>query len=39
MRGVAERSLSSILRSKLVTTLIDNNVWGKVNAGGGAREF
>jgi hypothetical protein len=34
MRRVEERSLSSILRSKLLTTLINNDVWGKVNAGG-----
>ena len=31
-RRVEERSLSSILRSKLLTTLINNEVWGKVNA-------
>jgi hypothetical protein len=34
MRGVEERSLSSILRSELLTTLINNDVWRKVNAGG-----
>src|SRR5260370_29335657 len=34
MRGVEERSLSSILRSKLLTALINNDVWVKVNAGG-----
>jgi hypothetical protein len=34
MRGVEERSLSSILRSKLLTTLINNDVSGKVNASG-----
>jgi hypothetical protein len=32
MRGVEERSLSSILRSKRLTTLINNDVSGKVNA-------
>ncbi len=32
--GVEERSLSSILRSKLLTTLINNDVSGKVNASG-----
>ncbi len=37
MRGVEERSLSSILRSKLLTTLINNDVSGKVNASGWAR--
>jgi len=36
MRRVEERSLSSILRSKLLTTLINNDVSGKVNASGGA---
>jgi hypothetical protein len=35
MRGVEERSLSSILRSELLTTLINNDVSGKVNASGG----
>jgi hypothetical protein len=35
MRGVEERSLSSILRSALLTTLINNDVSGKVNASGG----
>jgi hypothetical protein len=39
MRGVEERSLSSILRSELLTTLINNDVWGKLNAGEGAREL
>jgi hypothetical protein len=34
MRGVEERSLSSILRSKLLTALINNDVWVKVNASG-----
>jgi hypothetical protein len=34
MQGVEERSLSSILRSKLLTTLINNDVSGKVNASG-----
>ena len=37
MRRVEERSLSSILRSKLLTALINNDVWGKVNAGGVGR--
>jgi hypothetical protein len=37
MRRVEERSLSSILRSKLLTTLINSDVSGKVNAGGCAR--
>jgi hypothetical protein len=37
MQRVEERSLSPILRSKLLTTLINNDVWGKVNAGGCAR--
>jgi hypothetical protein len=32
MRRVEERSLSSILRSKLLTILINNDVSGKVNA-------
>ena len=32
MRGVEERSLSRILRSNLPTTLIDNDVSGKVKA-------
>ena len=32
MRRVEERSLSPILRSKLLTTLIDNDVSGKVKA-------
>jgi hypothetical protein len=39
MRGVEERSLSSILRSELLTTLINNDVWGKVNAGGVRESF
>jgi len=34
MRGVEERSPSSILRSKLLTTLINNDVSEKLNAGG-----
>ena len=34
MRRVEERSLSSILRSELLTILINNDVSGKVNAGG-----
>jgi hypothetical protein len=34
MRLVKERSLSSILRSNLLTTLINNDVSGKVNASG-----
>jgi hypothetical protein len=33
-RLAEERSLSSILRSKLLTTLINNDVSGKLNAGG-----
>jgi hypothetical protein len=37
MRLVEERSLSSILRSNLLTTLINNDVSGKVNASGWAR--
>ena len=32
MRLVEERSLSSILRSELLTTVINNDVSGKVNA-------
>ena len=32
MRIVEERSLSSILRSELLTSLINNDVSGKVNA-------
>jgi len=36
MRGVEERSLSSILRSERLTTLINNDVSGKVNASGWA---
>ncbi len=40
MRRVKERSLSSILRSKLLTTLINNNdVSGKVNARGLRESF
>jgi hypothetical protein len=34
MRLVEERSLSSILRSNFLTTLINNDVSGKVNASG-----
>jgi hypothetical protein len=34
MRFVEERSLSSILRSNLLTILINNDVSGKVNASG-----
>jgi len=34
VRLIEERSLSSILRSNLLTTLINNDVSGKVNAGG-----
>jgi hypothetical protein len=34
MRLVNERSLSSILRSELLTILINNDVTGKVNASG-----
>lgn len=34
MRRVEERSLSSILRSELLTTLISTDVSGKVNARG-----
>ncbi len=37
MRGGEERSLSSILRSELLTTLISNDVSGKVNVSGWAR--
>jgi hypothetical protein len=37
MRVVEERSLSSILRSKLLTTLINNDVSGKVNVRGWER--
>jgi hypothetical protein len=37
LRRVEERSLLSILRSKLLTTFINNHVSGKVNAGGCAR--
>ena len=32
MRHAAKRSLSSILRSNLLTTIINNDVSGKVNA-------
>jgi hypothetical protein len=39
MRLVEERSLSSILRSELLTTLINNDVWGKVNADGVRESF
>ena len=39
MRRVEERSLSSILRSKLLTTLINNDVSGKVNARGLRESF
>jgi len=34
MRPVEERSLSSILRSELLTALINNDVSGQVNASG-----
>jgi hypothetical protein len=34
MRLVEERCLSAILRSNLLTTLINNDVSGKVNASG-----
>jgi hypothetical protein len=34
MRPVEERSLSSILRSELLTTVINNDVSGKVNTSG-----
>ncbi len=37
MRFVEERSLSSILRSKLLTILRNNDVSGKVNANGCAK--
>jgi len=37
-RRVEERSLSSILRSKLRTTLINNDVPGKLNAARALRE-
>jgi len=37
MRLVEERSLSSILRSKLLTTFDNTDVSGKVNAGGCAK--
>ena len=39
MRHAAERSLSSILRSNLLTTLINNDVSGKVNASGRESAF
>ena len=39
MRGVEERSLSSILRSNFLTTLINNDVSGKVKASGCANAF
>jgi hypothetical protein len=39
MRPVQERSLSSILRSKLLTTSINNDVSGKVNARGLRESF
>jgi hypothetical protein len=39
MRRVEERSLSSILRSKLLTILINNDVSGKVNARGLRESF
>jgi len=39
MRLVEERSLSSILRSELPTTLINNDVSGKVNARGLRESF
>jgi hypothetical protein len=39
MRRVEERSLSSILRSELLTTLINNDVSGKVNARGLRKSF
>jgi hypothetical protein len=39
MRRVEERSLSSILRSKLLTTLINDDVSGKVNARGLSEGF
>jgi hypothetical protein len=39
MRRVEERSLSSILRSELLTTLMNSDVSGKVNAGGCAGAF
>jgi len=38
-RRVEERSLSSILRSELLTTLINNDVSGKVNARGLGESF
>jgi hypothetical protein len=39
MRRVEERSLSSILRSNLLTTLINNDLSGKVNARGLRESF
>ena len=39
MQSVEERSFSSILRSKLLTTLINNDVSGKVNARGLRESF
>jgi hypothetical protein len=39
MRRVEERSLSSILRSKFLITLINNDIGRKVNAGGRARRL
>ena len=39
MRLVEERSLASILRSNLLTTLINNDVSGKVNASGVRERF
>jgi hypothetical protein len=39
MRGVKERSLSSILRSELLTALTNKEVAGKVNASGWAGAF
>jgi len=39
MRVAAERSLSSILRATLLTTLINNEVSGKVNARGVPESF
>jgi hypothetical protein len=39
VRGVEERSLSSILRSKFLITLINNDIGIKVNAGGRARRL
>jgi hypothetical protein len=39
MRRVEERSLSSILRFELLTTLINNDVSGKVNVRGLRKSF